>query len=71
MKKRSLLAVSLISALPAVSFANNTASTVFDAAITSVSADVTSWAGSLVGVAVIGVGFMIAIKYIKKIARAA
>lgn len=47
------------------------ATTAFSTAITSVSADVATYGGALVGVAAIGVGFMVGMKYIKKIRGAA
>lgn len=45
--------------------------TTFDTALTSVTTSVTSYAGALVGLAAVGVGFMVAIKYVKKIRGAA
>jgi hypothetical protein len=47
------------------------AATAFDTALTAVTANVTSYAGALVGLAAVGVGFMVAIKYVKKIRSAA
>jgi len=43
----------------------------FDTALTTVTTNVTSYAGALVGLAAVGVGFMVAIKYVKKIRGAA
>jgi hypothetical protein len=43
--------------------------TAFNSAITTASADVATYGAALVGVAVIGVVFMIAIKFIKKIPK--
>jgi hypothetical protein len=43
----------------------------FDGAITTLTTRVTSYGGALVGLAVVGVGFMVAIKYVKKIRGAA
>jgi len=43
----------------------------FTSAVTTVTADVATYGGALVGVAAVGVGFMIAMKYIKKIRSAA
>lgn len=43
----------------------------FDTALTTVTANVTSYAGALVGLAAVGVGFMVAVKYVKKIRGAA
>lgn len=42
----------------------------FDTAITTVSTDIATYGAALVGVAAIGVGFMVAMKYVKKISRA-
>lgn len=43
----------------------------FTAAVTEVSGKVGTYGAALVGVAAIGVGFSVGIKYVKKIARAA
>ena len=43
----------------------------FDTAVTTITANVTSMGGALVGVAAVGLVFMIAIKYVKKIRGAA
>ena len=43
----------------------------FDTAITSLTTKVTSYGGALVALAAVGVGFFVAIKYVKKITRAA
>jgi hypothetical protein len=43
----------------------------FDGAITALTAKVTSYGGALVTLAAVGVGFFVAIKYVKKITRAA
>jgi len=43
----------------------------FDTAITTLTAKVTSYGGALVGLAAVGVAFFVAIKYVKKITRAA
>jgi hypothetical protein len=43
----------------------------FDTALATVTANVTSYAGALVGLAAVGVAFMVAIKYVKKIRGAA
>lgn len=43
----------------------------FDAAITDITAKVTAYGGALVGVAAVAVAFFVAIKYVKKISRAA
>lgn len=42
----------------------------FTQAVTDVSAKVVTYGGALVGVAAVGVGFAVGIKYVKKIARA-
>lgn len=42
----------------------------FDAALTTATTKVTSYAGALVGLAAVAVVFMIAIKYVKKIPKA-
>jgi hypothetical protein len=55
-------------ALSAPVFAQDAA---FTTAVTGITADVTSYGGTLVGVAAISVVFMIAIKYVKKIRGAA
>lgn len=47
------------------------ATTAFTGAITSVSADIATYGGALIAVAVIGVGFMVGMKYVKKIRGAA
>lgn len=43
----------------------------FTAAVTSVSTDIAAYGAALVGVAAVGVGFMIGMKYVKKIRGAA
>lgn len=43
----------------------------FDTALTAATTKVTSYAGALVGFAAVAVVFMIAIKYVKKLPRAA
>lgn len=47
------------------------ATTAFTGAITTVSADIATYGAALIGVAVIGVGFMVGMKYVKKIRGAA
>lgn len=54
--------------LPAISFAQTDP---FADAVTQATTKVTSYGGSLVGLAVVSVLFFIAIKYVKKITRAA
>lgn len=51
--------------------AHAAADAAFTSAVTDVSANVATYGGALVGVSAVGVGFMIAIKYIKKIRGAA
>lgn len=51
--------------------ASAAADAAFTSAVTTVTADVATYGGALVGVAAVGVGFMIAMKYIKKIRSAA
>jgi hypothetical protein len=43
----------------------------FTSAVTDVSSKVATYGAALVGVAAVGVGFAVGIKYVKKIARAA
>ncbi len=43
----------------------------FDAAIATLTTKVTTYGGALVGLAAVGVGFFVAMKYVKKIPRAA
>lgn len=43
----------------------------FDAAMTTLTAKVTTYGGALVVLSAVGVGFFVAIKYVKKIPRAA
>lgn len=71
MKNRVLGALALLSAglVPALSHA--AAAEAFTTAITTTTADVGTYGAALVGVGAVGVGFMIAIKYIKKIRSAA
>lgn len=47
------------------------ASNAFTTAVTSVTADIATYGAALVGVAAVGVGFMVGLKYIKKIRGAA
>lgn len=62
--------VALAAALPVISFAQ-TVTDPFDAAVTDVTSKVQSYGAALVGLAAVGVVFMIAIKYVKKIRGAA
>jgi len=54
---------------PVLAFAQ--AATAFTEATTQGKTDIALMGGALVGVAAVGVGFMIAMKYVKKITRAA
>ena len=54
---------------PALAFAQT--SDPFDAAVADVKTKVALYAASLVGVAAVGVAFMVAVKYVKKIRGAA
>lgn len=65
-KKVGAVAVGALASVKA--FAVETA---FTTAVTTITADVTSYATALVGVAAVGVGFMVAVKYVKKIRGAA
>lgn len=73
MQKRFLggLAVIASSALVFVGQAQAAVSEAFTTAITATTADVGTMGAALVGVGAVGVGFMIAVKYIKKIRGAA
>lgn len=66
-EKALVLGVALTA--PVLSFAQSTDP--FAAAVTDVTAKVTTYAGALVGVAAVGVAFMVAVKYVKKIRGAA
>lgn len=61
--------IALAAALPVISFAQ--ATDPFDTAVTDVTAKVQTYGAALVGLAAVGVVFMIAIKYVKKIRGAA
>ena len=54
----------------ALTFAQSTTAA-FGTAVTSVSANVVTFGGALIGVAAVGVGFMVGMKYVKKIRGAA
>lgn len=43
----------------------------FTSAVTTVTTDIATYGGALVGVAAVGVAFMVAMKYVKKIRGAA
>lgn len=71
MKNRYLVgAVSLLAAGIASAQAAPT-TTAFTTAVTAVSADIATFGGALIGVAAVGVGFMVGMKYVKKIRGAA
>ena len=61
-------AISTFLLAPAVVFANTTDP--FTTAITDSTTKVSTYAAALVGLAAVAVGFMIAIKYVKKIVKA-
>lgn len=61
-------AISTVLLAPAVVFASTTDP--FTTAITDSTTKVGTYAAALVGLAAVAVGFMIAIKYVKKIVRA-
>ena len=70
MKKVLLALGSLVGS--AVAFAQAAPTTAaFTSAVTSVSADIATFGGALIGVAAVGVGFMVGMKYVKKIRGAA
>lgn len=63
------LGIALATSLPVLAFAQSTDP--FDTAMTTVTGKVEDYAAALVGLAAVGVVFMIAIKYVKKIRGAA
>ncbi len=63
-------AVALLSALPVLAVAQTAPVDPFTTAMTTATARVGTYAAALVGLAAVGVVFMIAIKYVKKIPRA-
>lgn len=66
--KKSLVALaagSVAAVVPLAAFAQ--AQAAFTSSITAVTADIATYGGALVGVAAVGVAFMVGIKYIKKI----
>lgn len=70
--KKTAVALGIVgSSLLVAGSAMAAASAEFTTAVTTVTADVATYGGALVGVAAVGVGFMIAIKYIRKIRGAA
>ena len=70
-KSLQLLAAVSALALGSIGQAHAAAAEAFTTAVTSVSGDVATYGAALVGVAAIGVGFMVGMKYIKKIRGAA
>lgn len=60
--------VALVTAAPFLAHAQE--ADPFDAAVSTVTTKVTSYAGALVGVAAISVVFLVAVKYVKKLPRA-
>ncbi len=63
------LAVMAAGALPMLSFAQ--ASDPFDTALASLTTKITSYGGALVVFSAVAVGFWVAMKYVKKIPKAA
>lgn len=69
--RKIALPVALVTG-PVAAFAQSSGgSSAFNAAVQSASADIATYGAALVGVAAVGVVFMIAIKYVKKIRGAA
>lgn len=66
----SIAALSVL-AVASIGQAHAAAAEAFTTAVTSVTADVGTYGAALVGVAAVGVGFMVGMKYIKKIRGAA
>lgn len=72
MKIRNLVLAATSLFASAVAFAQATPTTsAFTSAVTSVSGDIATFGGALIGVAAVGVGFMVGMKYVKKIRGAA
>jgi len=74
-KTRDLLsgrsvAIALIGAAPVLSFAQGVADP-FDTALSTITTKVNSYGAALVGLAAVGVLFVVAMKYVKKLPRAA
>lgn len=67
-KRASLVALATVA--PVAAFAQ-AASDPFQDALTEITANVNTYGGALVGLAAVGVVFMIAIKYVKKLRSAA
>lgn len=68
-KKFALVAPVLL--LASMGSAHAAASVAFTGAVTEVTADIATYGAALIGVAAVGVGFMVGMKYIKKIRGAA
>lgn len=74
MLKNKLARLSVIAAAvlaSSASFAQTAGSAAFTTAVTDVSADIATYGAALVGVAAVGVAFMVGMKYVKKIRGAA
>lgn len=71
MKIRNLFAAVTASASVIASQAHAAASEAFTTAITSASADIAIYGAALITVAAVGVAFMVGMKYVKKISKAA
>lgn len=71
-RAREIAIVGAVS-VPTLALANvgSSASTAFNSALTDATAAVGSYAAALVGLAAVGVVFMIAVKYVKRIRGAA
>lgn len=65
--KRSASVLAVL-ALPGLAMAQTDP---FATAVTDLTTKITTWGASLAGLAAVGVGFMVAVKYIKKIRGAA
>lgn len=71
MKNRNI-AAALVPVLAVLgSQAHAAVSEAFTASVTSVSADIAVYGGALITIAAVGVAFMVGMKYVKKISRAA
>lgn len=66
---------SFVALVPAVALfasqAHAAASQAFTDSVTSITADITTYGAALVTIAAVGVAFMVGMKYVKKISRAA
>lgn len=71
--KNIIAGASLLVAGVTSAFAQAAGSTTaaFTSSVTAVSADIATFGGALIGVAAVGVGFMVGMKYVKKIRGAA